>query len=192
MSAQGRQAGFTLTELMMVIAVIGIAIASMQITRSYLPQVRINTFTRTLAIDLREARALAVQYGNDVIVAFDLANDQVNIYSDSDSDGMELADLIRSRSFSYYGSNVSIRSVSSTGVDGLLLSAPIHLGSTSDPVFAAFRANGSVVNAGVIYLAPNDSAKIDFGRAIEVLSTGKITMWKFDLSGSPGPWVKWI
>lgn len=192
MRQNGRQTGFTLVELMIVVAVMGIVIASMPIARGYLPEVRVNGFTRSLAMEMREARALAVEYGNDVIVAFDLENSVVNVYSDSDSDGMELADLIRSRPFGYYGNGVAIRSVSSTGVDGTLLSSSIHLGSTSDPVYVTFRSNGSAENAGAIYLAPSDSAKTELGRAIEVLSTGRITMWKFSLSGSPGPWVKWL
>ena len=181
-----------LIELIITIAVAMIVISAFPMARGALPEIRANSFSRSLAMDLREARSLAVQHGNDVIVTFDLSEKRVNIYSDSDLDGIEVSDLVRSRSFAEYGDGIAIRAVTTTGIDGSAISAAIKFGSTSNPIAVTFFPNGSAKNIGVVYLAPSATTNVNLGRAVEVLSSGKVSTWKYDINGSPGPWVKWI
>jgi len=192
MALKNDHRGFTLVELVITLAVAMILIAAFPVARGALPEIRVNSFARGLAQELREARAMSLVHGTDVIVTFDLSNSIISIYSDNDLDGIELADLVRSKKMSDYGTSVQIHAVTTTGVDGEAISSPIKFGETYNPIAVTFRPNGSASNIGVIYLAPITSSNIELGRAIEVLSTGKINTWKYNINGSPGPWERWL
>jgi hypothetical protein len=90
------------------------------------------------------------------------------------------------------GGEVVFAAVATTGTDGAAIAQAVKMGSTSDPIAVTFRANGSAVNPGAIYLAHATEPRVELGRAIEILSTGKVDTWRYSVSGSPGPWMKWI
>jgi prepilin-type N-terminal cleavage/methylation domain-containing protein len=191
MKQQTRQNGFTLIELLITILIAGILMAAVPLARGFMPTLHVNSAGRGLAQEMRQARALAVQRGYDVSVVIDVVQKQVRVYGDSELDGIELADLIHSHSFSYYGGGFEFRAVTDTGVDGGTISGAINLGGTNPPM-VTFRANGSAHDTGVIYLAAERSSRIELGRAIEILSTGWVQTWTYDGTGSPGPWKKWL
>jgi len=192
MAKRNNQTGFTLIELMITVAVAMILIAAFPVARGAMPEIRVNKYARSLAQDLRAARAMAVEQGTDVIVAFDLNQSRVNYYLDNERDGIEVSDLARSRLFSDYGIAVSITAVTTSGIDGAIITSPIKFGATSSPIAVTFHANGSATNVGVVYLAPVGTTNNETGRAVEVLSTGKVSTWKYDITGSLGPWKKWL
>jgi type II secretion system protein H len=71
-SATGRQAGFTLTELLVVLAIIGLLIiAAPALLKTALPGTQSLAAARALADDLRLARGLAIARGQAVRVDFD-------------------------------------------------------------------------------------------------------------------------
>lgn len=192
MTERSSHKGFTLIELLISMAIGMIMIAAFPVMRGYVPEIQVNGAARSLAQDLREARSMAVQHGNDVVVAFRVEEGRIDFYSDSELDGIEIGDLIRSRPFIYYGSGVEYVPVTTTGVDGQNITAPIKFGSTSDPITLTFRANGSAINTGVIYLKPITSDNNSLGRAIEVYNTGTVITWHYQITGTPGPWEKWL
>ena len=191
MNRQSRERGFTLVELLVAILVAGICMAAFPIARGYLPVMQVNGATRALAMQFREARAMAIQRGYDVIVVLDTEARRINVYADSELDGIESSDLVKSHSYSYYGRQFEFRPVTTSGVDGLTISSALKLGDTNPPS-VTFRPNGGAVNAGVIYVTSSADSKVELGRAIEILSTGWVQNWIFNINGSPGPWKKWI
>jgi len=184
------RSGFSLLELVITLAIISIMMAGFPVARSMLPDVKINSAARGLGQEMREARALAVKHSNDVIVSF--VGNQINVYSDTELDGIELSDLVLSHPLEYYGTGAVFRAVATTGIDGQPIAAAVKMGGTSNPVAVTFRANGAAMNTGVIYLGPSDSTRLDLGRAIEINSLGRVVLWKYDATGSPGPWKKYL
>ena len=187
-----RQNGFTLIDLMIALAVASVMLAMIPITRSYIPMVQVNRAVRGMAQTLREARSMAVKNGNDVIMTFDVANGIFNVYSDADYDGIQLADLVKSYSLTDFGDGIAFTSPTTTGVDGQMIAATIAFGNSHDPIAVTFRPNGSTREPGAIYLTFAKSTQADLGRAIEVLTTGRVQSWSFDINGSPGPWGKFL
>jgi general secretion pathway protein H len=71
-AATGSEAGFTLTELLVVLAIIGLLIvAAPALIKTALPGSQSLAAARALADDLRMARGLAVAHGTTIRVAFD-------------------------------------------------------------------------------------------------------------------------
>jgi len=192
MNNRRTERGFTMVELLVVIVVAGIALSLVPIARDYVPELQVNRATRSLAQDLRDARQMAVKSACDVFVTFDVNAGILRYYADVDFDGMELADLVRSRALNDYSEGVGFKTVTTSGVDGSAISAPVTMGTTTSPIAVTFRPNGSVTNPGAVYLAPIKSGKADLGRAVQVLTTGLVQTWHFDAESSPGPWRKWL
>jgi prepilin-type N-terminal cleavage/methylation domain-containing protein len=186
-----RDGGFSLIEMMIVLTIAALVMAAFPIARGYLPQAHVNAATRGLAQTLRDARGLAIKYGYDIIVKIDTEHHQINVYGDSDLDGAEDSELMASHTYADYGKEFEFRAVSTTGIDGHGISSSIDLGGTNPPAIT-FRANGSAVNSGVIYVTSTVDGKVDLGRAIEITSTGWVQTWIFDVNGNPGPWKKWL
>jgi general secretion pathway protein H len=70
--ATGSAAGFTLVELLVVLAIIGLLIAAAPfLMRSAMPGARSLAAARTLAQDLRQTRGQAIASGNATAVRFD-------------------------------------------------------------------------------------------------------------------------
>jgi len=186
------QAGFSLIELLITIAVMAILLATVPLATDLMPHLRINKATRALAQDLRQARSLAIKNGKDVIVTFDPTTSQVAVYSDADLDGIETGDLVRQKALSDYGDRVAFRAVTTLGVDGQTVTAAIQMGNTSSPIAVTFRPNGTARDFGSIYLAPSDDSHSDLGRAIQILATGKVKTWRYDGDNASEPWEGWL
>ena len=73
-SAAGSQSGFTLTELLVVLAIIGLLTAAVPVLlQSAMPGARSLAAARTLAGDLRAARGRAIARGGATVMRFDVA-----------------------------------------------------------------------------------------------------------------------
>jgi len=90
MSLHNKQSGFTLIEMMIVIAIMGI-FAGIAIPNylSYMPKHRLNGAARQVMGDLMAARMQAVSQNNEFKVFFDLSinNHEYTILDDDDNDG---------------------------------------------------------------------------------------------------------
>ena len=88
MSFHSKQSGFTLIEMMIIIAIMaifaGIAVPNFL---SYLPKHRLNGAARQVMGDLMAARMKAVSQNCDVRVAFVAYDAEYKIWTDSDNDG---------------------------------------------------------------------------------------------------------
>lgn len=97
----GNKKGFSLTELMIVIAIIGIiAMVSAPNIVTGLPKYRIKSAARDIASKLRRARSTAVKKHRDVTLFFDTANNRYSV------DGIWFPDQDQNLS-GHYGSGVS-------------------------------------------------------------------------------------
>jgi type IV fimbrial biogenesis protein FimT len=88
MSLHNKQSGFTLIEMMIVIAIMGI-FAGIAIPNylSYMPKHRLNGAARRVMGDLMAARMKAVSQNCDVRVAFVADDAEYKIWTDSNNDG---------------------------------------------------------------------------------------------------------
>ncbi len=85
---RSKQAGFTLTELMIVISIFGlIAVLSMPNYNRFMQTWRLNGETQQFATVLRTARSAAVMKNIDVIFSFDVDNGSYSYFEDADGDG---------------------------------------------------------------------------------------------------------
>jgi type IV fimbrial biogenesis protein FimT len=97
----GNKKGFSLTELMIVIAIIGIiGMVSAPNIVTGLPKYRIKSAARDIASKLRRARSTAVKKHRDVTLFFDTANNRYSV------DGIWFPDQDQNLS-GHYGSGVS-------------------------------------------------------------------------------------
>jgi prepilin-type N-terminal cleavage/methylation domain-containing protein len=84
---RSRQAGFTLTEAMVVMAIISIgAVISIPYFRSKIPHYSLRSSARDLVTDLRMAQGLAVKTGTAYQIDFDSVNDLYKIICTRDAD----------------------------------------------------------------------------------------------------------
>jgi len=83
----GARAGFTLTEMMVVLVLVGIGLA-MATPRINLTAHRTESAVQGLASTLMAAQRAAVARQHDVVVAFETAQQRVRIHFDTDNDGV--------------------------------------------------------------------------------------------------------
>jgi prepilin-type N-terminal cleavage/methylation domain-containing protein len=80
---QNRQAGFTLTELVVAVAIIGVITASLIISQvRRMPALRLNRAVNQVSTDLRLARMQAASHNVDVEVSFNNAQESYSIWVD--------------------------------------------------------------------------------------------------------------
>ena len=83
-----KQAGFTLTELMIVISIFGlIAVLAMPNYNRFMQTWRLNGETQQFATVLRTARSAAVMKNIDVVFSFDMDNGTYSYFEDENRDG---------------------------------------------------------------------------------------------------------
>jgi general secretion pathway protein H len=93
-SATGDQAGFTLTELLVVLAIVGLLIAAIPVLlRTAMPGMKSLAAARALAQDLRMARGQAIASGAATTIRFD-TNRQVYLVEPGDH-ARKLPDAVR-------------------------------------------------------------------------------------------------
>ena len=79
-----RNAGFTLTEMLVVISIISIAAAvAIPGFLSWLPDIRLNSATRNLKSDLGLARYYAIRRNGQVAMTFDVPGNRYSIFCDN-------------------------------------------------------------------------------------------------------------
>jgi type IV fimbrial biogenesis protein FimT len=85
-----KQSGFTLIELIVIIAIVGVfAAIAVPNFLSYMPKHRLNGAARQVMGDLMAARMKAVSQNCDVAVTFASGNPEYEIWTDSDNDDIE-------------------------------------------------------------------------------------------------------
>jgi prepilin-type N-terminal cleavage/methylation domain-containing protein len=189
---RARRNGFTLIELLVTMAVVAIMISIIPITRSFMPVLEINQGTRAFAQEIREARSMAVSNGNDVILTIDPGSGLIQIYSDGDFDGPEIADLVGSRMLTDYANAIYFHAPTNLSIEGSLRDGALDFVDDNSPISITFRPNGGAVNVGVVYLDHRKSDNSEMARAVQVLATGKIVTWRYSENASPGPWERWL
>ncbi|MCZ7583086.1 MAG: GspH/FimT family pseudopilin [Deltaproteobacteria bacterium] len=191
--ARTNRKGFTLVELMVVIAVMSITVAAIPAIWTWQGVARTNTAVRGLAADLRMARSVAVDRNHDVVVEFDAANNAYAIYADADGDGPEIDELIKSVQLSELGKSVVFGSNSSAKIGGDDFVAAVDLDGSPSPARITLKANGEALRWGALYLASAkdlQSGDTDRNRAVQILKTGRVSMLRWT-GGSPDPWIEY-
>lgn len=189
------RAGFTLLELMIVIGLMGITIAVIPSFRDWIGTHRTNAVARTLATDLRMARSMAVDRNHDVIVTFDPVAHTYSVFDDVDRDGPDVSDLVKTVVLGEVGQGAIFGSTSAYQVGGGAYGAAVVMTGSSDPVAVTLKANGEAIHPGVAYListedlAPN---RVSRNRAVQILSTGKVRILRWDDANPSDPWVEFF
>ncbi|MBI3585095.1 MAG: prepilin-type N-terminal cleavage/methylation domain-containing protein [Nitrospinae bacterium] len=209
--------GFTLMELIVVVAIIGIAAAvAIPTLMSELPKFKVNGAVRNLASDMQWAKMKAVAENNEFVMKFDMTEncnkDKYWIYDDNGSDGVTLTcsngDLVPTDTTKEtlvktgvlptgikFGR--ALAGIKRTSCPDTIDTDGIHLPSGGS--ILTFQTNGLPSGTGgSVYLIPsqddeNNAQRTDRWRAISVSSTGRIKGWKYELSAqncgnSQGPW----
>ncbi len=125
------QAGFTLLELMVVIAILGILTAvAVPELKSQMEHAAVNNATVSLLAKLKQARSLAVADTRDVVVTFDTIN----------------------QTFTYDDNNAGVCAMCSNTQIELSQYSPSLAVTTNANLGITFKSRGSVSNAGTVKL----------------------------------------
>ncbi|MDF1552563.1 MAG: GspH/FimT family pseudopilin [Deferrisomatales bacterium] len=168
--------GFTLVEAMLVVALIGIlAGIGGAYLLTQLPNMRVNGATRQLVGDLRLAKTLAVETGDEVYLVFDVAQNEYQVVRDSDHNDAydpgsdEILKTVRLPE-TYRG----VEFYAHSGVPG----GEVTFGGD----VAEFTPRGTA-DTGSVYLRPANDAGVrdDRQRRVTVVgSTGRARAWRWD------------
>ena len=143
--------GFTLVELMIVIAVMGIMAAiAVPNYRTYMAQRRLNGAARQVMSDLMAARMKAVSQNNEFKVFF-LANNQYKILDDNNNNGTEDT-----------GESSQTKDIQTEYYD-------VTLSANNNPIF---QPNGTASNLPTINLGSLSNSS--WSKSITISSAGRV------------------
>ena len=181
--------GFTMIELLIVIAIIAVtaAVAIPNII-SWIPTIRVNSAARDLVSEMQLARMKAVSERNNYVITFDTSTNQYSIYDDNDSNFSTSNVLVKTVNLP---SGIQFGYIAGKNPSNDDITGSVQFGATSSPIRETFIPNGTANLMGSVYLIPTEDiagSRRDRQRAITVILTGRIKLWKYDAGGSPGPW----
>jgi len=184
--------GFTMIELLIVVAIIAVtaAIAIPNII-SWIPTMRVNSAARDIVSEMQLARMKAVSERNNYVITFDTSTNQYSIYDDGDNDGAEASELVKTVDVDTLPSGIQFGYIAGKNPSNDDITGSVQFGATSSPIRETFIPNGTANLMGSVYLIPTEDiagSRRDRQRAITVILTGRIKLWKYDAGGSPGPW----
>lgn len=179
LTRQRRKRGFTLIEILMVLAVIGI-VAAVALPRMNLTGQRVSGSVRSVSSLVSRAQRLAVTNQFNVNMLFDISGNAIRLHEDDDNDNQIDANE-RVRRYPL-GDGVTF------GQGG----APARPNGTGPVTFTRtqggvpeviFRRDGSASESGTIYLtSPNAQAagRLTDARAIEIVrATGRAEWYRY-------------
>ena len=181
--------GFTMVELLIVVAIIAVtaAVAIPNII-SWIPTIRVNSAARDLVSEMQLARMKAVSERNNYVITFDTSTNQYSIYDDNDSNFSTSNVLVKTVNLP---SGIQFGYIAGKNPSNDDITGSVQFGATSSPIRETFIPNGTANLMGSVYLIPTEDiagSRRDRQRAITVILTGRIKLWKYDAGGSPGPW----
>jgi prepilin-type N-terminal cleavage/methylation domain-containing protein len=177
-------AGFTLTEIMLVLLIMGIGLA-MAAPRINLTSYRAESAIQGLASTMMAAQRAAVARQHDVVVAFETAQNRVRIHFDQDNDGvMDAGEPVRRE---VLGNTVIFGRTSGTPTLAQLGTANVSFTEQQGGVPAVtFSRGGNASAEGGAYLttAAGTSPKTFTSRALVVdRATGRTSVFRYTSSG---------
>ncbi len=192
MTAENRPPGLTLVELVVTVAILGIA--GLMITPgilAYIPQYRVDRAAKALAAEMQLARMRAIARNHTHHVAFDTSAQTVTIYEDDDNNWSTTNTVVKTIDLDSDFPNVRIDYNSVTGVDGKPIAQAVRFGTTSSPVRATFLPNGMATDPGVFYLMPSGDKGVrnDRLRAVEVKRAGYVALYRYNTAS--GSWEEY-
>ena len=165
--------GFTLLELMAVVGILGVmAAVAVPNYLAWLPKHRLNGAARTLSSDLYLARMKAVSENREFTVKFDVDKNNYSIYSVGQAGEtlvktVDIGQMFKGTAYGYLpGKNNSGKTITKA------------ITFSGKPPKLSFKPSGMSNKSGSIYLMPLKNSKIALQRAITVLITGRIRIYR--------------
>jgi len=182
------QRGSSLIEMITVVVIFGIlmAVAAPNYSK-WLEKRVINAESQKLYFDLMLARSSAIKNNNNVICTFDTGSNSYKIHDDTNGDGAESGETVKSVSldsrvqFGFVGSSI-------TDIDGNTVNTPVALVGGGSVI--TFDSRGQASTGGSAYLIHGSDLNQSNYRvkAVSVVeATGGVDLWKYDSGQSP-PW----